>query len=55
MKKSREYRIVRIRIKRTKRLPAFLTALTKNKIALHHLTTTDNEVSFHTIRNIYQL
>ncbi|MBO2534926.1 sporulation protein YqfD [Rummeliibacillus suwonensis] len=50
MKKSREYRIVRIRIKRTKRLPAFLTALTKNKIALHHLTTTDNEVSFHTIR-----
>ncbi|WP_102691291.1 sporulation protein YqfD [Rummeliibacillus pycnus] len=50
MKKSREYRIVRIRIKRTKRLPAFLNALTKSKIVLRHLTTTEDEVSFHTVR-----
>ncbi|MGX9135317.1 sporulation protein YqfD [Rummeliibacillus sp. JY-2-4R] len=50
MKKSREYRIVRIRIKRTKRLTAFLSALTKSKIDLRHLTTTENEVSFQTIR-----
>ncbi|HWI50320.1 MAG TPA: sporulation protein YqfD [Rummeliibacillus sp.] len=50
MKKSREYRIVRIRIKRTKRLPAFLNALTKSKIVLRHLTTTENEVTFHTVR-----
>lgn len=50
MKKSREHRIVRIRIKRTTRLPAFLTALTKNKIVLRHLTTTENEVSFQTTR-----
>lgn len=50
MKKSREYRIIRIRIKRTKRVPAFLTALTKNKIILRHLTTSENEVSFHTTR-----
>ena len=50
MKKSREYRIVRIRIKRTKRVPAFLTALTKNNIVLRHLITTENEVSFHTTR-----
>ncbi|MGG0657549.1 sporulation protein YqfD [Rummeliibacillus pycnus] len=50
MKKSREYRIVRIRIKRTKRLPAFLTALTKSKIVLRNLTTTENEVTFHTVR-----
>lgn len=50
MKKSREYRIVRIRIKRTKRLPAFLTALTKNKIVVRQLKITENEVTFHTIR-----
>ena len=50
MKKSRDYRMIEICIKRTKKVEAFLNALTKNNIILRNLRLSEEEVRFETIR-----